>query len=299
MFMAKLLGSEMASNLQPQTGQQMDLDHGLLFEQASALVKGLHTSQSSPPYVFKTLDPALNKSKAISTNPRLLRLASSVDGMENSRLYDLLRHILGNPNMSDCDLKKLCDSYFRDANFTADIRSCSMLEGLHCTLVFQYGELYQVDVTKFSITNVERQPLQHDTDGYDCGLFVIKFMQGFNYPSGVHRMDDTERPRLLMELCGDDNNRDALEVMKKFQAWKAEKGNISESSSDISDSEINEYKDKSYEELKKGNYRVKNRDGSLRCPFCLGKKKQQFKYRDLLQHAPRVGSGAVWRKAKT
>ncbi|KAF7152748.1 hypothetical protein RHSIM_Rhsim01G0154300 [Rhododendron simsii] len=89
-----------------------------------------------------------------------------------------VRHLLDNPNMSDCDLKKLCDTYFGDANFTGDIRSCSMLEGLHRALVFQYGDLYQVDVTKFNIANVQRQPLQHDTDGYDCGLFVIKFMQG-------------------------------------------------------------------------------------------------------------------------
>ncbi|KAE9444728.1 hypothetical protein C3L33_23373, partial [Rhododendron williamsianum] len=180
------------------------------------------------------------------------------------------RHIFDNPNMTDCDVKKLCDSYFRDANFTDDIWSCSMiyiptndhgsdwfcikldigirmayifyskpasrsniarkkltrtvLEGLHRALVFQYGDLYQVDVTKFNIANVQRQPLQHDTDGYDCGLFVIKFMQGFNYPSSVHRMDDIERPRLLTDLCGDENNWDALEVLKKFEAWKAEKG---------------------------------------------------------------------------
>ncbi|KAI8560913.1 hypothetical protein RHMOL_Rhmol04G0292800 [Rhododendron molle] len=100
----------------------------------------------------------------------------------------------------------------------------TLLEGLHRALVCQYGDLYQVDVTKFNIATVERQPLQDDTDGYDYGLFVIKFMQGFNYPSGVHRMDDTERPRLLMELCADENNRDALEVMRKFDAWKAGRG---------------------------------------------------------------------------
>ncbi|KAI8560550.1 hypothetical protein RHMOL_Rhmol04G0266000 [Rhododendron molle] len=41
-------------------------------------------------------------------------------------------------------------------------------------------------------------------------------------------------------------------------------GNISNSSSDISESEINEYKDKPYEELKQRKYMVKNRDGSLR-----------------------------------
>ncbi|KAI8566848.1 hypothetical protein RHMOL_Rhmol02G0074000 [Rhododendron molle] len=75
-------------------------------------------------------------------------------------------------------------------------------------------------------------------------------------------------------------------------------GNISDSSSDVSESEIHEYKDKPYEELKQGKYVVKNRDGSLRCPFCPGKKKQQWQYRDLLQHASGVGSGAAWRKPK-
>ncbi|KAI8547680.1 hypothetical protein RHMOL_Rhmol07G0214800 [Rhododendron molle] len=134
------------------------------------------------------------------------------------------RQILDNPNLNDCDLKKLCSGYFGDTNFTADLSSCSMLEGLHRALLLQYGELYQVDVTKFNIANVERQPLQYEEDGYDCGLFIIKFMQGFNYPSGVYRIDDTERPRLLLELCGDKNNRDALEVIKKFEAWKAERG---------------------------------------------------------------------------
>lgn len=33
-------------------------------------------------------------------------------------------------------------------------------------------------------------------------------------------------------------------------------------------------------------------------PFCPGKKKQQYKYRDLLQHVFGVGTGAAWRKAK-
>ncbi|KAI8560914.1 hypothetical protein RHMOL_Rhmol04G0292900 [Rhododendron molle] len=75
--------------------------------------------------------------------------------------------------------------------------------------------------------------------------------------------------------------------------------NISDSSStDVSDSEIEQYKDKPYEELKQGKYRVKNPDGSLRCPFCLGKKKQQWQYRDLVQDAAGVGSGAAWRKPK-
>ncbi|KAI8531210.1 hypothetical protein RHMOL_Rhmol11G0119600 [Rhododendron molle] len=134
------------------------------------------------------------------------------------------RQMLSNPNLNDSDLMKLCDSYFGHANFTADLSSCSMMEVLHHALRLHYGDLYKADVSKFNIANVERQPLQHDTDGYDCGLFVIRFMQGFNYPSGVHRMDDTERPRLLMDLLVDPNNREGDTVVRKFDEWKAKKG---------------------------------------------------------------------------
>lgn len=72
----------------------------------------------------------------------------------------------------------------------------------------------------------------------------------------------------------------------------------SDEESDLSDSEINEYKDKPYEELRNGKYKVKNVNGTLRCPFCAGKKKQEFKYKDLLQHASGVSKGAATRRAK-
>ncbi|KAI8566847.1 hypothetical protein RHMOL_Rhmol02G0073900 [Rhododendron molle] len=49
-------------------------------------------------------------------------------------------------------------------------------------------------------------------------------MQGFNYPSGVHRMDDTERPRFLMDLLVDPNNWEGDTVVRKFDEWKAKKG---------------------------------------------------------------------------
>ncbi|XP_057464536.1 factor of DNA methylation 1-like isoform X2 [Actinidia eriantha] len=72
----------------------------------------------------------------------------------------------------------------------------------------------------------------------------------------------------------------------------------SDEESDFSDSEINEYKEKLYEELKAGKYKVKNTNGMLRCPFCAGKKKQEFKYKDLLQHASGVAKGSANRSAK-
>lgn len=67
--------------------------------------------------------------------------------------------------------------------------------------------------------------------------------------------------------------------------------------SDISDSEINEYKEKPYEHLRSGKYKVKASNGGLRCPFCAGKKKQDYKYKDLLQHASGVGKGSSNRSA--
>ncbi|KAI8572800.1 hypothetical protein RHMOL_Rhmol01G0228700 [Rhododendron molle] len=66
----------------------------------------------------------------------------------------------------------------------------------------------------------------------------------------------------------------------------------------MSDSEIDDYKQKPYEDLKKRKYMVKNQDRTLRCPFCPRKKKQQYKYRDILQHASGVGTGVAGRKAK-
>lgn len=72
----------------------------------------------------------------------------------------------------------------------------------------------------------------------------------------------------------------------------------SEEESDISESEIDDYTEKPYQQLRAGNYKVKNLNGTLRCPFCAGKKKQDYKYKDLLQHASGVGKGSANRSAK-
>ncbi|KAF9686256.1 hypothetical protein SADUNF_Sadunf03G0139900 [Salix dunnii] len=71
----------------------------------------------------------------------------------------------------------------------------------------------------------------------------------------------------------------------------------SEEESDISESEIEDYKDKPLEDLRSGNLKVKV-NGFLRCPFCAGKKKQDYKYKDLLQHATGVSKGSASRSAK-
>ncbi|GAB2269536.1 hypothetical protein Dimus_004456 [Dionaea muscipula] len=72
----------------------------------------------------------------------------------------------------------------------------------------------------------------------------------------------------------------------------------SDDESDISESEIEEYKDKPYEHLQSGKYKVINANGTLRCPFCAGKKKQEYGFKDLLQHSSGVAKGSANRNAK-
>lgn len=72
----------------------------------------------------------------------------------------------------------------------------------------------------------------------------------------------------------------------------------SDEESGISESEIEEYMEKPYQALRNGSYKVRNINGTLRCPFCAGKKKQEYVYKDLLQHASGVAKGAAHRRAK-
>ncbi|KAL8042915.1 hypothetical protein ABFX02_09G083800 [Erythranthe guttata] len=72
----------------------------------------------------------------------------------------------------------------------------------------------------------------------------------------------------------------------------------SDEESDFSDSEINEYKEKPYELLKAGTHKVRGPNGSFRCPFCAGKKKQDYQFNHLYQHAIGVAKGSASRGAK-
>lgn len=59
---------------------------------------------------------------------------------------------------------------------------------------------------------------------------------------------------------------------------------------DVSQSEMDNCEDKSYEELKNGNHQVKISDETFTCPYCPTKKrKRDYAYQDLLQHATGVG----------
>ncbi|KAG6482057.1 factor of DNA methylation 1-like [Zingiber officinale] len=60
--------------------------------------------------------------------------------------------------------------------------------------------------------------------------------------------------------------------------------------SDISDSDIPDYEEELYKRLQQGHYKVRNTNGSSRCPFCSGKRKQDYAYNELLQHATGIGA---------
>uniref|UniRef100_A0A1D1YUE9 Protein SUPPRESSOR OF GENE SILENCING 3 n=1 Tax=Anthurium amnicola TaxID=1678845 RepID=A0A1D1YUE9_9ARAE len=64
----------------------------------------------------------------------------------------------------------------------------------------------------------------------------------------------------------------------------------SEESSEVSDSDIDDYESNSYLELKSGKQVVRKPSGTYRCPFCIRKKKQDYHYRDILRHAYSLGA---------
>ncbi|KAK1272119.1 hypothetical protein QJS04_geneDACA021607 [Acorus gramineus] len=75
-----------------------------------------------------------------------------------------------------------------------------------------------------------------------------------------------------------------------------EEMDCSSEDSEFSESEMEKFEEKALQQLKVDGSKVKNANGTLRCPFCLGKKKQDYKYNELLQHA--IGIGASKKRGK-
>ncbi|KAH7372850.1 hypothetical protein KP509_17G024800 [Ceratopteris richardii] len=72
---------------------------------------------------------------------------------------------------------------------------------------------------------------------------------------------------------------------------KMDSSNSSSESGDCACDEVEEFEDLATEELEKGTISVYNRNGELWCPFCFAKKKVQYKYGELVQHAAGVARG--------
>ncbi|KAK9683312.1 hypothetical protein RND81_10G131200 [Saponaria officinalis] len=67
-------------------------------------------------------------------------------------------------------------------------------------------------------------------------------------------------------------------------------GYSSEEDTDISESEVDDYGEKTYEELKKGEHEVKVSEDKFTCPYCPKKRKRDYLYKELLQHASGIGN---------
>ncbi|KAG6485711.1 hypothetical protein ZIOFF_054276 [Zingiber officinale] len=64
-----------------------------------------------------------------------------------------------------------------------------------------------------------------------------------------------------------------------------ENGFSSDEATDVSDSEVDDYVEKSYMALRTGNHGIHNQDDTFRYPFCPGKMKLCYQFKDLFQHA--------------
>ncbi|CAL5413482.1 unnamed protein product [Camellia sinensis] len=73
-----------------------------------------------------------------------------------------------------------------------------LVQSLHKLLQYAHGEDYVQDVSLFAFQWLEDMPRQDNS--YDCGLFVIKYMQEKPLPSVVIKFDYLHRARLLLDL---------------------------------------------------------------------------------------------------
>ncbi|KAK3017534.1 hypothetical protein RJ639_007209 [Escallonia herrerae] len=89
----------------------------------------------------------------------------------------------------------------------------------------------------------------------------------------------------------------SVRTIRDFNGSKMSNSSSSEGS-DISDSEFEEYIEKYYERLKNSVMKVEISDERFKCPFCPGKEKQTYLYKDLLQHASGVGKSTGSRSTK-
>ncbi len=64
-----------------------------------------------------------------------------------------------------------------------------------------------------------------------------------------------------------------------------------------SESEAEEFEEQAIQDIKEGKLKVLNSDGTFRCPFSPNKKKQSYKFSEILQHAEGVQKGKrVWKQ---
>lgn len=67
---------------------------------------------------------------------------------------------------------------------------------------------------------------------------------------------------------------------------------------DLSDTDLNEYEEACYKELKNGDKVVKTSEETFSCPYCSNKRKRDYMYNEILQHAFGVGKSTSNKRSK-
>ncbi|CAL5425778.1 unnamed protein product [Camellia sinensis] len=101
-----------------------------------------------------------------------------------------------------------------------ELMARKLVQTMHLLLQQYFGDLYVANVKEFELERLKDACLQHKTDSYDCGMFVMKYMQGVVMPTGVHKFDKLERFRLLVDLVNDSSNCIYIVVMNRLEQYK-------------------------------------------------------------------------------
>ncbi|XP_028103189.1 uncharacterized protein LOC114302373 [Camellia sinensis] len=81
-----------------------------------------------------------------------------------------------------------------------------LVETMHDLLQLHFGNDYVTDVRTFHRCMLDERPVQQLDDTFDCGMFVIKFMQQPDLSPGPHKFAPSVRHKLLVDIVMDVNN---------------------------------------------------------------------------------------------
>ncbi|KAL4367823.1 hypothetical protein GQ457_05G032220 [Hibiscus cannabinus] len=137
-------------------------------------------------------------------------------------------------------------------------------------------------------------------DDYKSNSIIGKYLRKTNDLKTIPKhMEDEARKQdrlvsYLTNITGTKNKIDLYTPMQRRPSFKVSltADVSSEDGSDIKESEMGKYVNKSYEKLKNGKYIVKASDETYVCPYCPEMKKPYNRYMDLFQHASAVGNSS-------
>lgn len=72
----------------------------------------------------------------------------------------------------------------------------------------------------------------------------------------------------------------------------------SEAEGRISQSELRDYEDKCYEDLKRGSLKIRVSDSVYRCPYCSRERKKDYRFSELLRHSGGIANGSYSRSLR-